>query len=349
MLFDFIPKVEETKLNLAKEYQEKLTKPPKSLGLIENVACRLSAIQDTLHPKISSRSIVLVAGDHGVCEENISAYPSEVSLQMMENFINGGAAINVLSRQFQAPLLLVDAGLERKKELPSYVLQVGLGKATKNIRKTRAMEKTRAEELLREGQSLAFQLKAKGQTLIALGEMGIGNTTPASALTAIFTKKEVEEVTGSGTGIGIEQRKRKIEVIKDAIQCNQEHCQDPIGTLSALGGFEIAFLCGLILGLAQSKVAILLDGFISTSAALCAQAIQPEVTSYLFTSHLSREKGHKHALEKLSLEPLLQLDMALGEASGAAMALPLFDASIALHNEMATFEDASVSNKKKNL
>jgi nicotinate-nucleotide--dimethylbenzimidazole phosphoribosyltransferase len=301
------------------------TKPRGSLGRLEELAARVAAIRG---PAPLRAVVVVAAADHGVAEEGVSAYPQVVTRQMLANFERGGAAVSVLGRAAGAAVRVVD---------------VGVGRPTANIAHGPAMARVEAERLVLEGAELALTLAAQGFGLVALGEMAIGNTTSASALAAALLRAEPREVCGRGTGLDDAGLARKIEVVRRALAANDVDAADPLGLLAALGGFEIAFLVGLALGAAAERLVVLLDGFISSVAGLIAAALAPDARDATIAAHLSPEPGHALVLDALGLEPLLRLGLRLGEGSGAALALPLVHAALAILDEMATFESAGVA------
>jgi nicotinate-nucleotide--dimethylbenzimidazole phosphoribosyltransferase len=318
----------------AKRAFDAKTKPRGSLGRLEELGCRLAAIRGFV-PRTLDAVIVVAAGDHGVAREGVSAYPQEVTAQMVANFAAGGAAVNVLARQAGARLIVVDAGIAVPFEHES-VRSARLGTGTANLADGPAMTVEQVRRGLEAGAALADELR--DVDVVALGDMGIGNTTSASALTAALLGVDAERVCGRGTGLDDAGVARKVETVRQALEANRDN--DP---LTALGGFEIVFLAGLALGCAANRTAVLLDGFITSAAALAATRIDPAVLDVLIASHRSPEPGHALVLEALGLEPLLDLDLRLGEGSGAALALPLLRASIAILEEMATFDDAGVT------
>ena len=309
------------------------TKPRGSLGRLEELGCTIARIRGFIPERLES-VIVVAAGDHGVTAESVSAYPSEVTAQMVANFAAGGAAINVLAKQAGTRLVLVDAGIVAPFE-HELVRSVRIGAGTANMAQGPAMTAEELERALAAGAELAAELDAD---VVALGEMGIGNTTAASALTAALLGVEPELVCGPGTGLDAAGVARKVDVVKRALAANEG--ADP---LAAFGGFEIAFLAGLAIGCAERNVVVLVDGFITAVAVLAAVQRAPSVAAFLIASHRSPEPGHALVLDALGLEPLLDLGLRLGEGSGAALALPLLDASIAILRDMATFDDAGVT------
>ena len=322
------------------------TKPRRSLGRLEELACRLAQIRGEEVPPAPKKAVVVMAADHGVAQEGVSAYPQEVTAQMVLNFARGGAAINVLARQADAEVVVVDMGVAALVDAPPGSLAIRscrIGAGTRNFVREPAMSRDQALRAIDAGARLATELASRGVTLIGIGEMGIGNTTSASALTAAFTGAPVGEVTGRGTGIDDAGWKRKVEVIERALALHRRDERDPLGTLAALGGFEIAGLAGVVLGAAAARVPVIVDGFISSTAALAATRLCPAAKSYLVPSHRSVEVGHRLVLKALELTPLFDLDLRLGEASGAALALPIFEAAARMVAEMKTFAEAGVS------
>jgi nicotinate-nucleotide--dimethylbenzimidazole phosphoribosyltransferase len=310
------------------------TKPRQSLGRLEDLGVRIAEIRGFV-PRSLDAAIVVAAADHGVAAAGVSAYPQEVTTQMVANFVSGGAAINVLARETGADLVLVDAGVATAFA-HERVRRVRIGAGTANLAEGPAMTDDEAERALGAGRELAGELTA--YDVVGVGEMGIGNTTSASALTASLLGVDPAEVCGAGTGLDEEGIARKIEVVRHALDVNAG--RDP---LAALGGFEIAFLTGLALGCAERRIVVLLDGFITGAAALAAARIEPRSVDAMIAAHRSPEPGHAFVLEALGLEPLLDLGLRLGEGSGAALALPLLRAAIAILDEMATFADAGVT------
>jgi nicotinate-nucleotide--dimethylbenzimidazole phosphoribosyltransferase len=309
------------------------TKPRGSLGRLEDLGCEIARIRGFVPDRLEA-AIVVAAADHGVAAEGVSAYPSEVTAQMVANFVAGGAAVNVLARQAGARLVLVDAGVAQPFE-HELVRPVRIGAGTANMANGPAMSGEQLERALAAGEALAAELDVD---VVGLGEMGIGNTTAASALTAALVGVDPELVCGPGTGLDPAGVARKVGVVRRALSANVG--ADP---LAALGGFEIAFLAGLAIGCAARNVVVLVDGFITAAAALAAARREPSVLGALVAAHRSPEPGHALVLDVLGLEPLLDLRLRLGEGSGAALALPLLQASVAVLREMATFDDAGVT------
>lgn len=300
-----------------------LTKPRGSLGRLEDLAVQVGLAQDTDHPHIGSRAMLLFCADHGVVEEGVSPYPSEVTAQMAANFRSGGAAINVLCRQYAIEPVIVD---------------MGIGRPTRNFTREPAMTRGETEAAIATGRTYAMRADVLGA-----GEMGIGNSTAAAALLCAFTGIAPEAAAGRGTGLDDAGVAHKIDAIRRALALHRPDPGDPIGTLAALGGYEIAAIAGLILGAAEQKRIVVLDGFISCSAALVLQRIAPRALANVVFSHRSAEQGHRAMLDALNARPLFDLDLRLGEGSGAAIGISLVEAAVRLLNEMATFESAHVS------
>ena len=318
------------------------TKPRRSLGRLEDLACRVAAIRGTTAPGPLAKAIVVMAADHGVAAEGVSAYPQDVTRQMLRNFARGGAAINVLARQAGARLVVVDLGvaaaLPDEPEIRSHRIAAG----TRPFTREPAMTRVQAIAALEAGIAIAGELAGDGIGLLGLGEMGIGNTTSASALAAVLTGAPVDDVTGRGTGIGDAAIAHKCDVIRRAIEVNRPDPGDALDVLAKLGGFEIAGLVGAMLGGAAAGVPVVVDGFIASAAALVATRLAPAVAGSLVCAHRSAEIGHRRVLAALGHEPLLDLELRLGEATGAALAMPLIDAALAILRDMATFAAAGV-------
>lgn len=320
-----------------------LTKPLGSLGRLEEVAARIVAIREELRPDCSKKVIFTFAADHGVTEEGISAYPKSVTRQMLLNFLSGGAAINVLCRHFGIDVAVVDIGVDGDTSELRGLVSKKIARGTRNMASGPAMTTAEMYGALQVGIDLANDAAAHGRTLIGTGEMGIGNTTAASAITAVLTGRPVADVTGRGTGLDDAGLKHKIEIIERAIAVNRPDCSDPLQVLQKIGGLEIAGLAGLILGGAARRIPIVVDGFISTAAAAIACSLQPRVKQFLFAAHRSSEPGHDALLKFIGQSPLLDLNMRLGEGTGAALSMALIESATKLLNEMATFSSAGVS------
>ena len=316
------------------------TKPRRSLGRLEDLACRIAAARGTPTPPLPTKAVVVMAADHGVADEGVSAYPAEVTAQMLLNFARGGAAINVLCRQAGARLVVVDMGT-RTATGAAGVLDRRIGPGTRNFTTGPAMTGAEAVAALEAGIEIAASLARDGVDLIGLGDMGIGNTTAASALTAAFTGLDPQEVTGRGTGIDDAGWTRKVSAIRRALAVNEGG--DALEIAAKLGGFEILGLAGVTLGAAARRVPVVVDGFITAAAALVAVRLAPAVAGYLIASHRSVEVGHRALLAALKTLPLLDLELRLGEGSGAALAMPLVESALRVLHEMATFSSAGVS------
>ena len=332
----------------AQDRLDRKTKPRGSLGRLEELACRLAAVYGTADPPLPAKAVVVMAADHGVAEEGVSAYPQEVTAQMVKNFLTGGAAINVLARRQKARVLVIDMGVKSAFPLshPDFVADLALGSGTANFLRGPAMTPAEAEQALAAGRRIvAERLAPDGAKVVALGEMGIANTASASALAALLTGRPVESVTGRGTGVDDAGWKRKVDVIRRALELHfparSDHV-DPIAALTAVGGFEIAGLAGAALEAAARRMVVVLDGFISSVAGLIACRIAPEVRGYCVAAHQSVEAGHQAVLQALDLVPLFDLGMRLGEGTGAALALNLLACAADIMRDMATFESAGV-------
>ncbi len=323
-----------------------LTKPRGSLGRLEEIAMKFAVATGTATPVLEKKKIVCFAADHGVAEEGVSAYPAEVTPQMVYNMLNGGAAINVLARHAGADLDIVDIGVNHDFSDHPGLHRMKVRRGTSNMVKAPAMTQDETIQAVMTGMSLAGKAREDGYHLLATGEMGIANTTPATALHAVMLDLPVESITGRGTGIDQERLDHKISVIKRAIEINRERLATPLDVLAALGGLEIAGICGLVLGAASVGLPVVVDGFISSAGAVAAMKLSCKVSDYLFFSHLSNEEGHKAVMDKLGARPILDLDLRLGEGTGAALAMQVIDGAIQLYNNMATFSSANVSEKQ---
>jgi nicotinate-nucleotide--dimethylbenzimidazole phosphoribosyltransferase len=324
------------------ERLDSLTKPPRSLGRLEEVAARIAAVQRTLAPSAAPAAIVLMAGDHGVVAEGVTPWPAEVTIQMMANFAAGGAAINQLAAHIGARLVLVDVGVAADTSSLSGVVQANVRRGTANLATGPAMTREEAARAVVVGADIAHDLAAAGVVVSGTGEMGIGNTTPAAALVSAYADVSPVAVVGPGTGLDAAGVAHKAEVVERAIAVNGVDVTDPFGTLASLGGLEIAGMAGLVMGAAAAGICVVADGFISGSAALAAVRMCPAASGYLFPSHVSAEPGHRVALESLGLAPVLDLDMRLGEGTGAALAMGIMGAACAVMGGMATFAEAGI-------
>ena len=319
------------------------TKPPGSLGRLEELAVRLASIYGDTRYATAPRAVIVMAADHGVACRGVSAYPQAVTAQMVHNFAAGGAAINVLARQMAARTVIVDIGVAGTNDWPGSVRRCTVADGTADLSAGPAMSVVEARAAIGAGAAIVAELVREGVRVVATGEMGIGNTTAAAALTAVFAARAAAAVTGRGTGIDDPGLARKIAVVEQALARNRPSAERPLEALAAVGGFEIAGLVGVILGAAAERVAVVLDGFITGAAALVAVTIAPQARDYLIASHRSAEPGHRAALGALALDPLFDLGLRLGEGTGAMLAMPLLDAAGAILREMASFESAGVS------
>ncbi|MCX5714719.1 MAG: nicotinate-nucleotide--dimethylbenzimidazole phosphoribosyltransferase [Candidatus Omnitrophica bacterium] len=337
-------------MQAAQERLDNLTKPLGSLGRLEELAKCIVGITGQESPALKNKVIFTLAADHGVTEEGVSAYPKEVTAQMVYNFLSEGAAINVLARHVGARVVVVDIGVAeeiekiRIKTKDFKDRKIGLG--TKNMARGPAMSRDDAIKSIETGIGILEEELSNGVDIVGTGEMGIGNTTAASAITAVFTRKRVEDITGRGAGLDDQGLKKKIEIIKKVLKVNNPDSNDPIDVLAKVGGFEIGGLAGIILAAASRKIPVVIDGFISGSAALIAYQIEPKTKDYMIASHCSVEKGHRIILEHIGLKPLLDLNMRLGEGTGGCLGMNLVEASVKILTQMATFKSAGVSERK---
>ena len=320
--------------------------PRGSLGQLLCLAEQLASIKQTLTPSVSRKTVVTMAGDHGVVAEGVSAFPQEVTVQMVGNFVAGGAAINVLAEVAGAQVLVVDMGIAADMNdlvKDGRILSRKVDYGTQNMSRGPAMTRDQAIQGLEAGINLAGDLVREGVEILATGDMGIGNTTPSSAILAVFSGLSVQDVTGRGTGINDAALKNKVRVIQQALDVNKPDAKDPVDVLAKVGGFEIAGIAGLILGAAYYKVPVVVDGFISTAGALLAKQLVPCSLDYMMASHQSMEYGHRFMLKELGLKPILNLDLRLGEGTGAALAMTVVEAAARVIAKVMTFEDAGVS------
>jgi nicotinate-nucleotide--dimethylbenzimidazole phosphoribosyltransferase len=335
--------------NRAETRLDQLTKPTRSLGRLEWIAARLCAIQETVTPRAAPRRIVVFAADHGVTEEGVSAYPSAVTAQMVGNFLRGGAAINVLARAAGAGVCIVDVGVAGDIDASGHAaafVSRRVRPGTRNMTRESAMSEDELASALGVGLDIADDAAKDGVAVIAFGEMGIGNTTAASAMTAAFLAAPAAEVTGPGTGIDDEALARKMDVVRQALAANQPG-RDPLAILRTVGGLEIAAIVGAYVGAAAHRMAIVGDGFIATAAALVAASVCPRFLDYWFAGHRSPEPGHALQLRFLRQLPVMELEMRLGEGTGAALAMQVIGAAAAVMNEMATFDSAGVARRQE--
>ncbi len=321
----------------------RLTKPPGSLGRLEEIAVRLAGITGEEKPRIEKKHVVVMCGDHGVVEAGVSAFPQEVTALMMHNFARGGAAINVLARQAGAEVVVVDVG-SKAKEIPAAVVSRKVRAGTANMVNGPAMSREEAVRALLVGVEVARELIGEGSTLLALGEMGIGNTTPSAAVAAVFLGEPDAGLIGRGTGIDDAGLFRKQEAIRRAIEVNRPNPADPLDVLAKVGGLELAGLAGVVIGAAAHRRPVIVDGVIAAASALIACRLQPLAAEYLLPSHLSEEPAHARILEAMGLKPFLLMQMRLGEGTGAVLAMPIVEAAARILSEMATFADLGLPN-----
>jgi nicotinate-nucleotide--dimethylbenzimidazole phosphoribosyltransferase len=325
--------------------QDTLTKPPGSLGRLESLSIQIAGITGADRPSVARKAVIVMAGDHGVTAEGVSAYPSAVTPQMVLNFARGGAAINVLARLVGARVVVVDVGVASDIADQSGVLKRKIVAGTANMTLGPAMTRPQAEAAVQVGLDVVAAEVERGLDLVATGDMGIGNTTASAAIVAAMTGLPPATVTGRGTGVDDVGLARKVAVIERALAVNQPDPHDALDVLSKVGGFEIGGLAGVMMGAAARRVPVMVDGFISGAAAMIAVGLRPEIQPYLIAAHQSVEIGHRLALDHLRLRPLLDLDLRLGEGTGAALAFNLVEAAVRILNEMATFAEAGVSDK----
>jgi nicotinate-nucleotide--dimethylbenzimidazole phosphoribosyltransferase len=342
-IIDQIKPIDKRYYEMAQARLDNLTKPQGSLGRLEEIVRCLVGITQSKDPDISRKVIFVCAGDHGVAQEGVSAYPQEVTLQMVRNFLSGGAAINALAGHAGAEVVVVDLGVNHNFGDIKGLLSKKVVYGTKNMTQGPAMTRTQAQRSIMAGIEVGLNYADKGKNVFAVGDMGIGNTTPSSAIASVITKKSVSEVTGKGTGISERAFNKKIQIIEKALKVNQPDPSDPLDILAKVGGAEIGGIAGIVLAGALRRIPVIIDGLISTAGALIAYCLAHNVREYIFASHKSTEMGQRAMLEMMQLEPLLDLKMRLGEGTGAALSMTFLDAALKVYREMATFEDAHVS------
>ncbi len=340
-----IQSLKEEFFDLAQARLDNLTKPRGSLGQLEELAKRYVAIVEKVNPRIQQKIIYTFAGDHGVAAEGISAYPKEVTPQMVYNFVRRGAAINVLARHVGAKVMVVDIGVDHEFEPQEGLFIRKVARGTGNLSRGPAMSRVQAIQAISVGLEMAEHARNQKADLVGTGDMGIGNTTPSSAILASITGLPAHQVTHRGTGVDDEALARKIKIVEKAIETNKPDPQDPLDVLAKVGGFEIAGIAGLIIGCAAYRIPVVVDGFISTAGAMIAVGLNRRIKEYLFASHQSVEVGHKFMWEYIGQKPILNLSMRLGEGTGAALAMSIIEAAVKVLNEMATFSEAGVSQK----
>lgn len=342
-----IQPLKEKFFSLAQERWNSLTKPQGSLGQLEEIAKQYVAIVENLRPKIEKKVIYVFAADHGVVAEGVSAYPKEVTAQMVYNFLGGGAGINVLARHVGAKVVVVDIGVDHDFGNIPGLVNLKVARGTRNMVSGPAMTKEEAWQAITFGLEMADLAQKEKADLVGTGDMGIGNTTPSSAILAALTGLPPEKVTYRGTGIDDYALQRKIHVVQKALMINQPNPRDPLDVLAKVGGLEIAGIIGLIIGCAFHRIPIVVDGFISTAGAMIACALNPLIKRYIFAAHESAEIGHRFMWKELEAKPILNLSLRLGEGTGAALAMGIIEAALKLFKEMATFAEAGVSSREK--
>jgi len=338
-----IQDLDEIARQAARERQSQLTKPPGSLGRLERLSIQIAGIQGKARPDVSRKALFVMAGDHGVVAEGVTAFPQDVTWQMVANFAAGGAAINVLGRQVGAKVVVVDVGVVGDAPASAAVIVKKVGRGTKNMAVGPAMTREEAVRAVEVGIEVLAAEMDPPLDLVGVGDMGIGNTTPSAAIISAFTGRSPAEVTGRGTGIDDARHAHKIGVIARALAVNQPDAAEALDVLAKVGGFEIGAIAGVMLAAAARHVPVVVDGVISSAGALVAAGLAPKVKDYLIAGHRSVEPGHRAALEHLGLEPLLDLEMRLGEGTGGAIAMHVVEAAVRTLNEMATFAEAGVA------
>jgi nicotinate-nucleotide--dimethylbenzimidazole phosphoribosyltransferase len=340
---NLIKPLDQAAMDAARLRQDNLTKPQGSLGRLEELSIQLAGIQGRARPKIESKAVIVMAGDHGVVAENIGNWPQEVTAQMISNFLQGGAGINALAACAQARIVVVDIGVATDLKPHPQLLSKRVSNGTADICLGAAMSAEQAVKAIETGINIINEEADKGLDIVGTGEMGIGNTTASSAICAVLTGKTVASVTGRGTGLTDDQLKRKIELIEKALKINNPDPSKPLEVLAKVGGYEIGGMAGVMIGAAARRVPVVVDGFITGAAALIAVALAPQVKDYFIAAHVSGEAGHPILLDYLGLKPLLDMGMRLGEGTGAALGIFLAEAAARTLNEMATFTEAGVS------
>lgn len=337
--------LDEDSRQKALQHQMLLTKPPGALGSLESLAVDLAAMQGCVHPKIDASHIIIFAADHGITAEGISAFPASVTVEMIRNFSQGGAAISVLARELGATLRVLNMGTATEMEALEGVSDLSIGRGTANFLHEAAMDEEQLQRALNTGRQAAEQAQQDSTDIIIAGDMGIGNTTSATALACALLRRPAKELVGPGTGLNPDGIKHKTAIIERALAHHQGHLDQATEILRRLGGFEIAGIVGCYIACAQMGVPALVDGFIASAAALVAVHIKPDVKHWLIFAHTSAEPGHAHIIKSLNASPILDLGMRLGEGSGAAVAMPILSMACQLHKHMATFDQAHVSKK----
>ena len=340
-----IQPLDQEAMAAARARQDMLTKPQGSLGRLESLSIQLAGITGQARPRIEHKVVTVMAGDHGVVAEGVSAFPQEVTPQMVLNFLYGGAAINVLAKHVGARVVIVDMGVAAEMQAHPQLVSRRVAAGTANIARGPAMTHDQAEQSILSGAEVVEAEIARGLDILATGDMGIGNTTPSAAIACAVTGRTPSEIVGRGTGVDNDGLKRKVQAVEDALRINRPNPNDGLELLSKVGGFEIGGLAGAILGAAAHRRPVVIDGFISTAAAIIAVTLAPQVREYLIAAHCSQELGHRLMMDWLGVAPLLDMHMRLGEGTGAALAMSVVEASCKILDEMATFGEAGVSEK----
>ncbi|MDO8637023.1 MAG: nicotinate-nucleotide--dimethylbenzimidazole phosphoribosyltransferase [Dehalococcoidia bacterium] len=336
-------------MQAARARQDQLTKPPGSLGRLEELSVQIAGIRGEVLPSMKNKAVITMAGDHGVVASGVSAYPQEVTPQMVYNFLRGGAGINVLARQTGARVVIVDMGVAAPLESHPQLISRKVAPGTNNLATGPAMTREQAIQSIQTGIEIVEAELAKGLDIVGTGDMGIGNTTPSSAICSAITGQPVAKITGRGTGINDQQHAHKIKVIEQGLAVNQPDSKDALDVLTKVGGFEIGGLAGVILGAAHYRIPVVIDGFISGAAALIACGLSSWARDYIIASHMSVEPGHKAMLKHLKLKPLLDLNLRLGEGTGATLGIFMAECAVRVLAEMATFAEAGVSEASPHL
>jgi nicotinate-nucleotide--dimethylbenzimidazole phosphoribosyltransferase len=334
--------------NMIAQLQSKVdnkTKPLGALGKLEKIAIQIGSIQNTLEPQLIKPTIVVFAGDHGIVKEGVSPYPQEVTYQMVFNFLQGGAGINIFAKQHGIEIKVVDAGVNFNFETHPDLINEKIDTGTKSYLSEPAMTQDQCYAAISKGADIVKEIRKTGCNIIGFGEMGIGNTSSAAILMSLLCELPLENCIGRGTGLDDGGLQKKKEILKSAIMNQHQFDKTPIGILKTFGGFEIAMMCGAMLKAAELEMVLMIDGFIATSALLVASKINPNILEYCIFAHQSNEYGHRLMLEHLHAEPLLSLDMRLGEGTGVAVAYPMIASAVHFLNQMASFESAGVSTK----
>ena len=340
-----IAPVSTENLAQAQKHLDSLTKPPGSLGRLEELGRRYAAIKSLDSPQVRNKAVYVFAADHGVAQQGVSAFPAEVTPQMVLNFLNGGAAINVLANHFDAQVVVVDMGVNYDfGDLPG-LLNKKIARGTGDLSLGPSMTRSQAEKAVQVGMELAREAAEGGVDILGTGDMGIANTTASVAIIAALTQRPVIEITGRGTGIDDETLQRKVDIVEKALHINQPNLNDPLDVLAKVGGFEIAGISGFILGSAAARTPVVIDGVISGAGALIAHRLNPAVGDYMFMSHHTQEPAHEVLFDQVKQEPLFNFEMRLGEGTGAVIGMNLLEAAAKIYSQMATFENAGVSQK----